>query len=159
MRARRWIAAGSIILGLAVGGCSASDGAADTEVNTTADSQVQDVPGGHLKQIRLTPHAVARLGIRTVTVGRPLAPTAPAARPVTVVPYSAVLYAPDGSTWVYTVPQPLTYVRQQVVVTAVRGAKGDQAYLSTAPPAGTTIVSVGVVELYGTELGIGAVEE
>jgi hypothetical protein len=44
-------------------------------------------------------------------------------------------------------------------VTAVRGAKGDQADLSTAPPPGTTIVSVGVVELYGTELGIGAVEE
>jgi hypothetical protein len=159
MGARRWIATGLIILGLAMGGCSASDNAADTEVNTTADSQVQDVPGADVKQVRLMPHAVARLGIQTVTVAAPVAPKAAGARPVTVVPYSAVLYAPDGSTWVYTVPQPLTYVREKVAVTAVRGTKGDQAYLSTAPSAGTTIVSVGVVELYGTELGIGAVEE
>ena len=33
--------------------------------------------------------------------------------------------------------------------------------MTSEPPVfhGTTIVSVGVVELYGTELGIGAVEE
>jgi hypothetical protein len=70
-----------------------------------------------------------------------------------------VLYTPDGNTWVYTVPQRLAYVRQKVTVQVVQGADGDQAVLSHGPPAGTTIVSTGVVELYGTEIGLGEVTE
>jgi hypothetical protein len=166
MRARRWIAAGLVAIGLGLAGCSA-DAGTGTGVDTTADSTVQDIPGTDVKQVTLTEHAARRLGIKTVTVGgsvplvarRGPAATASTAPRVTVVPYSAVIYAPDGSSWVYTVPRPLTYVRERVVVVVVRGAKGDEAVLSAAPPAGTTIVTTGVVELYGTELGIGNVEE
>jgi hypothetical protein len=44
-------------------------------------------------------------------------------------------------------------------VQVVQGANGDQAVLTQGPPAGTTIVSTGAVELYGTELGLGEVTE
>jgi hypothetical protein len=157
--------AGLVAIGLGLAGCSGPDNGSGTVVDTAADAKVQDVPGTDLKQITLTGHAATRLGIRTVTIAGSVpvvaapGPSTGPATPVTVVPYSAVLYAPDGSTWVYTVPQPLTYLREKVVVTVVRGAKGDQAVLSQAPAAGTTIVSIGVVELYGTELGIGNVTE
>jgi hypothetical protein len=157
--------AGLLAIGLGLAGCSGAGAGTGTGVDTTAESKVEDVPGKDVKQITLTEHAMKRLGIQTVTVGGsvPLAaapgPSAGPSAPSTVIPYSAVLYAPDGSTWVYTVPQPLTYVREKVVVVVVQGAKGDEAVLSQAPPAGTTIVSTGAVELYGTELGIGEVTE
>jgi hypothetical protein len=145
----RWIVVGLVALGIGLAGCSR--GTPATAVDTTAESTVQDLPGTSVKQVTLTEHAAQRLGIRTVNVTGSV--------PATVVPYSAVLYAPDGSTWVFTVPKPLTYVRQRVTVQVVQGAEGDQAVLSDGPPVGTTVVSTGVVELYGTELGLGEVTE
>lgn len=149
----RWMVVVVIVAGLSLAGCQESAGSSGGAGGgeTAAPSVVRDLPGTSVKQVTLTALAAQRLGIATVTVGG----TAPAI----VVPYSAVLYAPDGGTWVYTARQPLTYVREKVVVVVVRGAKGDQAVLSVAPAAGTPIVSTGVVELYGTELGIGSVTE
>jgi hypothetical protein len=49
----------------------------------------------------------------------------------------------------------LTYVREKVVVASVRGVGGNEAVLSMGPPAGTEIVTTGVIELYGAELGVG----
>lgn len=69
-----------------------------------------------------------------------------------VVPYSSVLYDLEGNTWVYTVPQALTYERRPITVEYI---EGEDAVLMDGPPAGTTIVSVGVAELYGTEFGVG----
>jgi hypothetical protein len=151
---------GSIALGLSLAGCSGNPGGSTTGVDTASESKVEDLPGTDVKQVTLTEHAAQRLGIKTVTISESMplvAATGPPATPVTSVPFSAVLYAPDGGTWVYTVPQPFTYVRAKVAVVVVRGAKGDEAVLSQAPPTGMMIVSTGVVELYGTELGIGNV--
>jgi hypothetical protein len=156
-----WMVAGLVTAALGLGGC-ASGAAPETGVDTAADSKVEDVPGRDVKQVTLTEHAAVRLGITTATVGGLVAlgaAPAPSAARVTVVPYSAVLYAADGSTWVYTVVRPFTYVREEVTVVVVRGAKGDEAVLSQAPAAGTAIVTTGAVELYGTELGIGEVTE
>jgi hypothetical protein len=149
----RWIVVGLIAVGLGLSGCSGGKAAVGTATDTTAESTVQDLPGTDVKQVTLTEHAARRLGIRTAAVDRSSAPD------TTVVPYSAVLYAPDGSTWVYTVPKPLTYVRRKVTVQVVQGANGDQAVLSAGPPTGSTVVCTGVVELYGTELGLGEVTE
>ena len=74
---------------------------------------------------------------------------------MTVVPHSAIVYDPKGVTWVYTVPEPLTYVRAKVVVETVGGSKGTEAVLSGGLPVGTTVVTEGVIELYGAELGVG----
>jgi hypothetical protein len=152
-----------VAVALGIGGCS-SGTAAESGVDTTADSKVEDIPGKDVKRVTLTEHAATRLGIKTTTVGA-LAPGAaagapgPSAVPGPVVPYSAVLYDADGNTWVYTVPQQFSYQREQVTVQVVQGANGDEAVLSTAPATGTEIVTTGVVEIYGTELGLGEVTE
>ncbi|MGC5020697.1 hypothetical protein [Micromonospora sp. DT47] len=136
-----------------------------------------------VKSVKLTRQASDRLGIETVevressmtppspgnaptagssatpsnspTAGNSPTPGSQTANVMTVVPYSAVLYTPDGTTWVYTVPKALTQIRQKVVVATVGGADGTEAFLSEGPPVGTTVVTVGVMELYGAELGVG----
>jgi len=142
--------AGLVAVGLGLAGCTSTPAVGSGEQGA-AQSVVQALPGTDVKQVTLTARASERLGIKTVPIGGSAAEI--------VVPYSAVLYAPDGSTWVFTVRQPLTYVREKVAVVVVRGAKGDEAVLSQAPPIGTPIVSTGGVELYGTELGIDSVTE
>jgi hypothetical protein len=69
----------------------------------------------------------------------------------TVIPYDAVIYSPDGHTYTYTAPEPLTYVRQQIDIDHV---VGDSAMLSDGPPVGTEVVTVGAAEVYGTEFEV-----
>lgn len=69
-----------------------------------------------------------------------------------VVPYSAVIYGAHGESWVYTSPEPLTYVRHPISIDYV---EDDLAVLSDGPPVGTDVVTVGVAELLGTEFEIG----
>jgi hypothetical protein len=63
-----------------------------------------------------------------------------------------VFYEADGSTWVYVSPAPNTYVREPIVVQAIRN---EQALLTAGPATGTNVVTVGAAELYGTETGVG----
>lgn len=69
-----------------------------------------------------------------------------------IVPYSSIIYDVQGQTWVYTSPAPLTFVRHLINVDYI---EGDQAILLEGPPAGTSVVTVGVAELFGLEFGIG----
>jgi hypothetical protein len=69
-----------------------------------------------------------------------------------VIPYSAVIYDLTGNTWVYTVPEPLTYVRQPITVDFI---EGDTAFLADGPDAETLVATVGVAELYGIDTGVG----
>jgi hypothetical protein len=69
-----------------------------------------------------------------------------------IVPYAAVMYGPHGETWVYTNPEPLTFIRHSIAIDYI---DGDQVVLSDGPPTGTKVVTVGVAELYGTESGVG----
>jgi hypothetical protein len=169
MRGRgRWMAAALVTLGLGVTGCSIGSGSTTAGTGKAVPAKVEVIPGKDVKRVTLTEQAHRRLGIETVTIGTAPAPAqpapvqpapvqpAPAPSPsggaATIVPYRAVLYAADGGTWVYTVTQPLTYVREKVVLANV-GAT--EALLALGPPAGATVVSTGVIELYGAELGVG----
>lgn len=105
-------------------------------------AQVTVMPGSDHKAVVLTEQARARLDIQTAEV---------AAQPL-AVPYAAVLYETDGSTWVYTNPEPLAYVRNQIEVDRI---EGDQAFLISGPPAGTAVVTTGAAELLGVEFGVG----
>ena len=67
------------------------------------------------------------------------------------VPASAIWIDADGQEWVYTSPEPLTFVRDPVVVDRY---EDDVALLSEGPEPGTEVVTVGVAELIGSELGI-----
>jgi hypothetical protein len=66
--------------------------------------------------------------------------------------YSAVIYGAHGETWVYTNPEPLTYVRHPVTVDYIEDGT---AFLSDGPASGTEVVSVGVTELFGAEFEVG----
>ena len=69
----------------------------------------------------------------------------------TVVPYAALIYDGQGAAWVYTNPEPLTYVRAPVDVARIVGRR---VLLNDGPPVGTAVVTTGAAEVYGAELGI-----
>ncbi len=75
-----------------------------------------------------------------------------AGKPQKNVPYSSVLYDVRGSTWVYTNPKPLVFVRQAITIDFI---DRDIAVLTDGPSVGTKVVSVGAIELFGAETGIG----
>ncbi len=68
------------------------------------------------------------------------------------VPWSSVITDVHGGQWVYETTGPGVYVRRRVAVLRV---EGDRAILTRGPREGTTVVAVGVAELYGTEFGAG----
>ena len=96
---------------------------------------------GDLNRLTLTDKAVERLGLTTekVTKGSALE-----------VPYGALIYDGAGKTWVYTNPEPRTYIRAAVIVDKITG---DKVQLRSGPPAGTDVVTVGAAELFGAEFG------
>ena len=111
-------------------------------------AQITAIEGSKVKQLTLTEKAAKRLDIQTGEVANG---TGAGAGKLTT-PYSSVVYDSGGETWVYTMPKPLTYVRQKIVVDSISGEK---AYLKEGPPSGTAVVTVGVAELYGAEKGLG----
>jgi hypothetical protein len=106
------------------------------------------VAGSQIPQLQLTERAVQRLGIVT----QPVRPTRAASQPAhEVIPYSAVVYDHDGSTWTYVNTAARTYERKPITVTDI---DGQVALLSAGPAAGTPVVTVGAEELLGTEYNI-----
>ena len=102
--------------------------------------------GRAVKGITLTEKAAERLGIEVTEI------QAGQGSLRRVFPYAAVLYDPNGGTWVYTMRKPLTYIREPVTIESV---EGELAILSQAPAAQTTVVTVGIAMLYGIEYGVG----
>ncbi len=68
------------------------------------------------------------------------------------VDHAALVYDKKGKPWVFTVIGPLTYVRAAVGIKEVD--ENNVLILSSGPPAGTEVVTVGAIELWGTELEI-----
>lgn len=153
----RWAAASALVLSVGLTGCGASATTTTTSSSSEPPAHVETISGKDVKQVTLTDQAVKRLGIETTTVAaaRQDAAGATPAAPMMTVPYSAVIYSADGAAWVYTVPSPRTYTREKVAVVNVGGDQGSVAWLSAGPAVGTTVVTVGVPELYGAELGVG----
>jgi hypothetical protein len=127
-----------LVVFLALGFTACSSAAASDEPPPPA--RVVRVHGTKVRRIILTPRAVHRLGLRTVPVA--------AASTGLTVPYSALIYDPQGRTWVYAQVRPRTFQRARVTVDRI---EGDTAVVSAAPPAGTKVVSVATAEVYGTE--------
>jgi hypothetical protein len=133
------------LLALPLSSCQEGSG---SETHATS-AQVEEIEGSGLRQVTLSERAAERLGIETTAVRRANGPGAA----VAAVPYSAVIYDPHGTAWVYIPTAPLTFVRHAVSISSI---EGDVAYLRVAPPEGTQVVSVGVAELFGAEQEIGA---
>jgi hypothetical protein len=110
-----------------------------TNTEQISPSTIKDIEGSDLKQVVLTEKASERLGVETVPTDG------------LVVPYAAVIYDTEGRAWVYTNPEPLTFVRAPIVIDRI---EGDQAFLSEALETDAPIVTVGVAEIYGAETGV-----
>lgn len=126
-----------VALGLVLTAC----GGAGEEAAPSAPASTVVLPDGGI-QVSLTPDAAERLDVTTApvqTVGGS-----------TTIPYSAVLYDPDGATWTYTNPEPNVFIRAEIAVDRI---DGDQAILTSGPAAGTAVVTVGATELWGVEYG------
>jgi hypothetical protein len=150
-----WTAAILLTACLALSGCKQ---AAEEETSSSGGATVANLDGTGLKQVTLTPEAAKRLAIRIVPLRQArVAPASggPRSKLRTVAPYAALLYDVNGAAWLYTMPRPLTYVRQRVTVDYV---DRDLAVLTAGPAVGTAIVTEGVAELYGTEIGVGISE-
>ena len=135
------VAALLVAAGLALAGCGGSAQGADTvpaqmaSVDTPADGG----PG----VVTLAKAAEGRLGIETAAV---------VATPAgLVIPYGAVVYEPDGSSWAYVETKALHYQRAPITIV---GIAGGQVTLSSGPAPGTQVVSQGSAELVGVETGI-----
>ncbi len=124
------------LLMAACGGKSASQ-AADPAV-------VAHVAGTDVYRITLTPETAKRLEVTTAAVEQQGGET--------VIPYSAVLYSAAGDAWAYVNSEPLTFVREAIVVDRI---DGDRAILSKGPAPGARVATVGVSELHGIESGAG----
>jgi hypothetical protein len=107
-------------------------------------AEVEEIPGSDLKKVTLTEKAVQRIDVRTDKVREQQGKK--------VVPYSSLIYDPQGQTWVYIETGPRSYMRHKVEVDYI---DGDTVVLKEGPSAGTVIASVAVAELYGTEFGVG----
>ena len=139
------------VAGLVIGAAAILAGCASATPPETPPALIKPVAGSQIPQLQLTQRAVQRLGIVT----QPVQPSAAGQRAREVIPYSAVVYDHDGSTWTYVNTAADTYRRKPVTVTAIDGAV---ALLSAGPPAGTQVVTVGAAELLGTEYNISGEE-
>lgn len=130
-----------VVAALSLAGCT------EVESETVAGyepSKLEPVKGeDDLQRVTFTPEGAKRVGLRTARVRR--------SAKHTVVPYAALLYSPEGKTYVYTTPRPLEYLRAEVKVKSI---EGDRMVLTSGPPVGTEIVTVGATEVYGTELEV-----
>jgi hypothetical protein len=150
--AARRLAAGLLAAGaLALAACGSAPAP-----EPAPPAKVVPVAGSSIPRLELTPGAVQRLGIQTQPVTAAAPGTASSTPGVTeVIPYAAVVYDTDGSSWTYVAIAAGTYVRRPITVTMIRG---DVALLSAGPPVGAQVVIVGSAELLGTEYNISGEE-
>lgn len=142
----RWLAGGLIIVGLQCTACQRGRVVREAEhpVEVTA------IEGSNLHRVTLTERAIQRLDLTTTEVREQRVSRSDSPRKV--VPYAAVIYDPQGQTWIYTSPQPRTFIRYKVDVDYVEGGV---AVLKDGPPAGTVIALRALAELYGADFGVG----
>jgi hypothetical protein len=128
-----------IAAGLAVSACSE----VESNVRETYPYKVEPIKGSDVQRVTMVDETAALLPVETTTVRR--------AGKRKVVPHEALIYNPDGGSFVYTKPKAQTYVRAPVKVVRVEGG---EAVLSDGPRATTTIVTTGAAELLATEYEI-----
>jgi hypothetical protein len=107
-------------------------------------ARMEHVGHSQTLSVVLTPLGARRIGIETAQ--------ALADGPLIVIPYSALLYEPNGQTAVYVKVSALVYTRRFVTVSTVTGNK---VMLTGGLQPGTEVVSRGGEELLGVQNGVG----
>jgi len=136
---------------------SACSGAGATEPAAAPPASVVAVAGSPVPAVHLTAEAESRLGIATAPARLSLVAPLNGGKATNrlVIPYAAVVYDRDGSSWTYTRTSDHLYLRKPITVDFVSGAV---AVLSKGPAAGTPVVTVGSPELLGVEYNISGEE-
>ncbi len=147
-----WLTATALVAVVCLAACSQAS--ADPAPSHEEPAHVEAIEGSDVSRVILTEKAAERTGIQTAPVQEQQVGGTPQAGAAArkVIPYGALLYDPQGQTWVYVSPEPLVFVRQAV---AVERIDGDLVILTEGPEVGTLVVTVGAPELYGTEFGVG----
>ena len=139
----RWVAA----LALAALSVTACAKTSSVEEESNRGATVDSVPGSDIGAVSLTDVAENRIDLKTAAIAQ--------AADGMQIPYSALLYDPEGKTWAFVKIGDHTFQRQAVTVDHITG---DAAFLSAGPKVGTEVVTIGAAELYGVEEGVGDVE-
>jgi hypothetical protein len=130
----------TVLIALSVAGCTHAE---DETGPKYAPATLGPADAAGVKTVTFTDDAAQRVQLQTSPVvadGRGVA-----------VDYAALIYDKKGQSWVYTVPQPLTYVRTKVTVDRI---EGNRVTLAEGPPPGAQVVTTGAAEVYGAELDI-----
>jgi hypothetical protein len=150
MTTKNLLAAGlAAAAGIVLAGCGGSPSHTDPP-----PASLRAIPGSPVKEVLLTARAEQRLGIVTQPVRAAAGPSGGRGSRE-VIPYSAVVYDNDGSTWTYVNTTGRTFARQPIVINAIQGA---DAILDRGPTIGAPVVTVGAPELLGTEYDISGEE-
>jgi len=136
----RWLILIVILLAVSLSACAPAAVPEDETKPVTLDP----IAGTDLNRLTLTADASKRLDIQTAKVREA---DVSGAKGI-AIPYAAVLYEANGNTWVYVNVAPLVFVRQAIVIDSIQG---DEAILSKGPDSGSSVVTVGAAELYGSE--------
>lgn len=115
---------------------------------TQVPIEIVKTDGSDVGRLTLSASAAGRLGIETEAVAEERIDGVDKM----VMPYTALLYDADGSTWAYTNPEGLLFIREPVTVERI---EGDLAILRAGPGVSTLVVTVGGAELWGAEHGVG----
>ena len=110
----------------------------------TKPVHLEPIAGTDLNNVILTEDAAKRLDLQTVAVREEKINGVPRI----VIPYAAVLYEANGSTWVYVNIKHLTFVRQLIIIDHI---DGDWVILSRGLASDAVVVTLGAAELFGSE--------
>lgn len=136
-----------IAAALALGGAAGCSSQAAPPPAAGPQAKLERVGNSTVPSVVLTATGAQRIGVQTAPVA-----TVRAGRPLTSIPYAALLYEPDGGTAVYVNTAPLTYTRYLV---AVAGIAGNSVYISSGLRPGMSVVTTGAEELLGVQNGVG----
>ena len=147
---RRWARTGlslaTVLIALSATACSHGDKETGPK---SAPATLGPADAAGVKTVTFTHDAAQRVRLQT----SPVVDANRGRRGVAVVvDYAALIYDKKGQSWVYTVPQPLTFVRVKVTVDRI---EKNRASLSVGPAPGVQVVTTGAAEVYGAELDIG----
>jgi hypothetical protein len=137
----RYLTLVALLIAGVIAGCGSS-----SEPAVPQSSHVVHVPGTSETRIVLSAVGVERIGIRTARVQGSRGKTGSSA-----IPYSAVIYDPNGQTYAFTALSRLTYTENAITIDHI---SGNTAYLRKGPRVGAQVVTVGAEELYGVQSGV-----
>jgi hypothetical protein len=129
----------AVALSVCLAGCSQST----ATHQPYKPAKVGPATAAGVKPVTFTAEGARRIGLATSAVSN--------ANGSLVVDYTALIYDSAGGSWVYTIPEPLTYLRTPVKVSTV---DQHRAFLADGPAVGTSVVTTGAAQVYGEELGI-----